>query len=114
MDVTAGGGTYAATAGVVFVRVHSAGGWSAWKSFSGLDRRETKSLSFTTYGIDSIVDEVSVWVGSDGARLTLELESQGTLFDASPTGRWVKNGSSTFSVVERIYDGACCASGEGE
>jgi len=114
VDFTAGNGTHAATANRVYAKVHSASGWSSWKSFVGLEKGETKTLTFTTYGLDSVVDDIVVWVGNDGARLTLDLESSGTFYDVNPTGKWVKNGSTSFEVREAIYDGACCSSGEGE
>ena len=114
VDFTAGTGTYAATANRVYAKVHSASGWSSWQSFVGINRGQTKTLTFTTYGLDSIVDDIMVWVGDDGARLTLDLESNGRFYDVAPTEKWVKSGSTTFSVSEAIYDGACCSSGEGE
>jgi hypothetical protein len=114
VDLTAGNGRYAGSTNRIYAKVHSASGWSAWKSFVGIERGETKTLTFTTYGVDSVVDDIAVWVGDDGARLTLDLESSGSFYDVSPTGKWVKNGSTSFAVSEAIYDGACCSSGEGE
>lgn len=105
VDVTADSGYYDGTASSVWVRLYSAdaAAWSDWQLFVGIDPGETRELFFTTASGFTDITDIEVWIGDDGARISLGLDApDNRTYTVGPYSEWVKNGATLFnpSVVQ--------------
>ena len=105
ITITAGTGSYDGTAGSVYVRGFDGSSWTAWKNAGSFSPGQSKNVLLYA---PADLQALEAWVGSDGARLTLDTNMMDE--DVTPAGTWVKNGSKSFTVFTIAASNWCCES----
>lgn len=98
IELRAGRSSQSGTTGTVYVSLYSQnlGRWSSWVTVEGLRKGRSKVVSLQEEAAFTGVSEARVWIGADGAHVSVVVRHGHEESPMLPAYRWVKNRSERF------------------